>query len=251
MVSSPQLARIVVNSLKAILGEAYTIHSFERLPSRRNEVYKILGSLPSQLTSTPLIAKYYKQTGIAHETSILQKAYQNNLHVPTVIGTTANVLVLEYINGPNLCDLITINPDRFLGHLLARWLASFHTVFNRGADQVLTKGDARIRNFLVFYDHLVGVDFEESHIGSYHEDLAIACASILDTIPLFTEPKFQLCTVFIDDYAAIRQINNREELKVKTRTKMIQVLKETALRRGNPPELLAHISQFENSAISL
>lgn len=249
MVSSPQLARIVVNSLKAILGEEYTIQHFERLPSRRNEVYKILGSLPSQLTPIPLIAKYYKQTGIAHEASILQEAHQNNLHVPTVIGTTANVLVLEYINAPNLCDLITINPDRLLGQLLAKWLASFHTVFSRGAGQVLAKGDTRIRNFLVFYDHLVGVDFEESHIGSYYEDLAIACASILDTAPLFTEPKFQLCTVLLDDYSAIRQITNPEEFKATIRVQMIQVLKETALRRGNPPELLYHISRFERGAI--
>jgi tRNA A-37 threonylcarbamoyl transferase component Bud32 len=248
--SSPQLTRIVINSLKAILGEDFTIHSFERLPSRRNEIYKIIGSLPSQPKPTPLVAKYFHQTGIAHETSILQEAHHNNLHVPAIIGTTADVLVLEYINAPNLCDLITIYPDRLLGQMLALWLARFHTVFSRGADQVLTKGDARIRNFLVSHDHLVGVDFEESQIGPYHEDLAVACASILDTTPLFTKPKLRLCSILLDYYAAIRQISNRDQLKVVTRSQMIQVLHETAIRRGNPPELLDQIRRFESGANS-
>ncbi len=243
--ASSSLSRMIVNSLKAILGEDYTVLSFEKLPSRRNDVYKVIGSDSSQSIPTFLVAKFYRQAGIAHETSILQKAYQHNLHVPAIIGTTADVIILEYIDAPNLCDLITINPDIMLGKMLGSWFANYHTVFSRGGDQVLTKGDARIHNFLVQQTHLVGVDFEESHIGSYVEDLAVVCASILDTTPIFTKPKLKLCTVILGQYAQLRQIRNRQQLNSATYTQMIQVLHETAIRRGNPPHLLRCINQFE------
>jgi len=249
--SSPRLSRLVVNSLKAILGEDYNILAFERLSSRRNEVYKITGALPSQAKPSPVVAKYYKNAGIANETSILREAHQHKLHVPTIIGTTAEVLVLEYIDAPNLCDLITLKPDILLGKMLASWLAQYHSTFSKEKNQVLLKGDARIRNFLVEQDHLVGVDFEESQYGSYTQDLAVACASILDTAPLFTESKLRLCTVILDHYTKLRQIPNSSQLTLITQAAMIQVLQETASRRGNPAELCSHITRFAKGALQL
>lgn len=247
--SSPGPPRIIINSVKAILGEDYSILSYERLPSRRNEVYKIIGADPSHTSPAQIVAKLYKQPGIAHETSILQKAHQYNLHVPAIIGTTATVLILEYIDAPNLCDLITLNPDRMLGLMLASWLAQYHSVFNQGSDQVLLKGDARIRNFLVPHDHLIGVDFEESHVGVFIDDLAIACASILDTAPLFTENKLVLCLTIINQYGKLRQIPNLHRLKETTQTRMIQVLQDTAKRRGNPPQLVNSINRFKETGL--
>ncbi len=249
--ATTKLSRMVVNSLKAVLGEEYTIHSYERLPSRRNEVYKITGALHSQSQPSSLVAKFYHQAGIAHETSILQEAYQHNLHVPTIIGSTTDVLFLEYIDGPNLCDLITLNPDIMLGQMMSTWLAQYHNAFSRGEDQVLAKGDTRIRNFLVQHSHLVGVDFEESHVGPYIKDLAILCASILDTTPLFTKPKLILCTTVLDYYAQLRQIKNLEQFKTETHAQMIRVLQETASRRENPPTLLDFINQFEERGFSM
>lgn len=242
-----QLPRMVINSLKAIFSEDYTILSFERLPSRRNEVYKITGSISPESAPSALVVKFYKQPGIAHETSILQEAHQHNLHVPYIIGSTADVLALEYIDAPNLCDLITLNPDIIFGRMLASWLAKFHTTFSREDNQVLVKGDARIRNFLVQQDHLVGVDFEESHANFYHEDLAVTCASILDTTPLFSKEKFKLCKELLDQYGVIQQISNLSQLKSTVHNRMVQVLQATASRRGNPPQLLNHIRRFETT----
>ncbi|MFX1575644.1 MAG: hypothetical protein ACFFCF_00570 [Promethearchaeota archaeon] len=247
--SSPAPPRIIVNSVKAILGEDYSILSYEKLPSRRNDVFKIIGVDPSHTSPTQIVAKLYKQTGIAHETSILQKAHQHNLHVPAIIGTTATVLILEYIDAPNLCDLITLYPDRILGHMLASWLAQYHDVFNQGNDQVLLKGDARIRNFLVQKDYIIGVDFEESHVGVFIDDLAIACASILDTTPIFTNTKMELCLAIISQYGKLRQIPNLHKLKETTQIQMIQVLQDTAKRRGNPPQLITSISRFQETGL--
>ncbi len=226
------------------------IHAFEQLPSRRNSVYKIFGTHPSQSTSRIVIAKFFRQSGIAHETSILQWAHRRQIPVPKVLGTTSEVLLLEYIDAPNLCDLITLKPDPLFGHLLASWLANFHRAFQRSNGQVLLKGDARIRNFLVFYDHLYGVDFEDSQPGPPHNDLAITCASILDTNPIFTHAKLRLCTTIIQQYAISRQISNMEELKSKARLLVVKILRNTAKRRGNPSALLESIKQFEKGALS-
>ncbi|MDO8122986.1 MAG: phosphotransferase, partial [Candidatus Hermodarchaeota archaeon] len=154
-----------------------------------------------------------------------------------------------YIPGPNFCDLITEDPDPNYGQLLASWLAKYHTVFRRNDKQTLIKGDTRIRNFLYHNDHLVGVDFEESHIGPYFEDLAVACASILDTDPLFTKEKLHLCTVVIETYAPLHQIEDIPQLKATVTSFMIKVLWQTAERRGNPPNLIENISLLEKGEI--
>ncbi len=248
--SSTRLSRIVVNSIKAILGEDYAIHSFEKLPSRRNEVYLVSGSPTTQNISEKLIAKYYRLPGIALETSMLNEAAKHHVPVPKIIGSTADVLLLEYINAPNLCDLITLFPDPIYGHLLGSWLAQYHDAFIRGNDQVVGKGDARIRNFLVTPHSLVGVDFEESHVSPYIEDIATACASILDTTPLFTNEKLDLCAVTMNRYAANRRIQEISVLKTALKTQMIQVLKETAIRRRNSRELESYIRHFEEGDFS-
>ena len=241
----------ITSSLKAILGEDYSITAFERLPSRRNEVYKITGAQPTQPTPNIIVTKLYHQPGIAHETSVLKTAQENQIPVPKIIGTTSDVLVLEYISGPNLCDLITENPNPNYGQLLASWLAKYHTTFQRNDNQTLIKGDTRIRNFLYHHDHLVGVDFEESHIGPYFKDLAVACASILDTYPMFTDEKLTLCSVVVETYASLHQLKDILQLKSTVTTSMIRVLRQTADRRGNPPDLLEGISLFEKGQTTI
>ncbi len=248
--SSFQLSRIVVNSVNAILGEDYTIHSFEKLPSRRNEVYLITGSSPTQNMPDKLVVKYYHHPGIALETSMLIEANKHQVPVPHIIGSTADVLLLEYISAPNLCDLITLFPDPIYGHLLGSWLAQYHEAFTREDDLVVAKGDARIRNYLVTPQSLVGVDFEESHASSYIEDLATACASILDTTPLFTTSKLRLCAVAINQYAEKRKIREISALKTALKAQMVRVLKETAMRRSNPAELEAYTTRFQEGNLT-
>ncbi len=241
----------IISSLKALLGEEYSIIAFERLSSRRNEVYKITGTQPTKPTPNILITKLYHQPGIAHETSILKTAQEHQVPVPHIIGTTSDVLVLEYITGPNLCDLITEKPDSIYGQLLASWLAKYHTAFRRNDTQTLIKGDTRIRNYLYHHDHLVGVDFEESHIGLYYEDLAVACASILDTDPMFTKETLQLCRVVVETYAPLYQIENITKLKSTVTTFLIKILWQTAERRGNPPDLIKNVSLLEKGEINI
>ena len=236
------LPRIVIKSLEAILGDSFSIIDFQRLPSRRNEVYKITGMTLASSQLQRYVVKFFHTPGIAQETSILQQATKHNIPVPHVIGTTTDVLVMDYIDAPNLCDLITLNPAPHYAHLFATWFAQYHTSFARTEGQVLLKGDARIRNFLIAKDQAVGVDFEESQTGIYTQDLAVVCGSILDTIPIFTPAKKMLCKEFLKWYALLRPVESLDQLTLETTSRLIDVLQTTATRRGNPSELLEHIA---------
>jgi tRNA A-37 threonylcarbamoyl transferase component Bud32 len=248
VVSSQQLPRMVVSALKAILSEDFVLSAFERFESRRNEVYKIISSQPSYQI---IVAKFYHQPGIAHETSVLQEAATKEVPVPQLIGTTSNVLLMEYIEGPNLCDLINANPRTKYGRLLANWLINFQNAFQVDQHSVLVKGDARLRNFLLRENQVVGVDFEESYVGSYDDDLIELCASILDTDPLFTKKKFQLCNTIIRSYARQRRIRKLKQFKQSLAPLLIARLWQTSVRRGNPPDLVKYIQCLEAGTLAL
>jgi Ser/Thr protein kinase RdoA (MazF antagonist) len=245
------LPRMVVKSLEAILGKSFKIGSVKRLPSRRNEVYKIEGGVPPDHTRMAFVAKFFHTPGIAQETSVLQQAQRHQIPVPTIVGTTTNVLLMNYIDAPNLCDLITIYPATHYAHLLAIWFAQYHSAFARNDEQVLLKGDARIRNFLLNTDQVIGVDFEESHTGAYSYDLAVLCGSILDTTPVFTPEKQHLCQQFLKWYSILRPITSLEQLKSETTELLIDVLQATATRRGQPSELMKNIASLKQGSFTL
>jgi aminoglycoside phosphotransferase (APT) family kinase protein len=155
------------------------------------------------------------------------------------------------VPGKNLCDLITEEPKPQYGILLGQWLATYHTAFQRGndSDKVLLKGDARIRNFIYNGSALVGVDFEESVLGHYLQDLASACGSILDTDPLFTPEKFALCRTLLNKYRAVRKTSTLQRLLKEINPYIIRTLRMTAHRRGNPTALVNNISALETGAL--
>jgi tRNA A-37 threonylcarbamoyl transferase component Bud32 len=142
------------------------------------------------------------------------------LQIPPVyeMDEENNVLILDYLIGENLCDLINSNETSFsekqrLIILLAEWYIDFHNFF-KTADEFRIHGDPSLRNF-VFSDRIWGVDFEESRTGVPSEDIAGTCASILTTDPMFTKEKFKLCKVFIDAYlekAPGRILNINDEI---------------------------------------
>jgi len=114
-----------------------------------------------------------------------------------------NVLIMNYIIGENLCEIInnedtSNNEKERLMVLLAQWFIDFHNHF-KTKEEFLIRGDSSLRNF-IFTDRIWGVDFEESRIGKPVEDIAGMCASILSTEPMFTDEKFQLCIKFIEYY---------------------------------------------------
>jgi tRNA A-37 threonylcarbamoyl transferase component Bud32 len=124
--------------------------------------------------------------------------------LPLEKDTENYVLVMSYIVGENVCDLINgqrapFEEKKQVIDLLADWLVQFHTLF-KSEEGFRIRGDPSLRNFILSRRHLYGVDFEESRIGKPVEDVAGICASILSTDPMFTDEKFQLCQQFLDSY---------------------------------------------------
>lgn len=145
---------------------------------------------------------------------------KNRLQVPFVyeIDKVNNVLILNYIIGDNLCDIINdentnLTDRKNLVELLADWFLNFHNFFKKENDFRI-HGDATLRNF-IFNKKIWGVDFEESRYGKPVEDIAEMCSSILTTDPMFTQDKFQLSRIFIESYidkAPGRIIDINEEI---------------------------------------
>lgn len=141
------------------------------------------------------------------EYNVLKKG-SPELNIPYLyeIDDKNNVLVMNYITGENLCDIVNnektaIGEKKRLMILLAEWYAKFHSFF-KTEDEFRIRGDSMLRNFILS-DRIWGVDFEESRVGKPVEDIADICSSILSTNPMFTKEKFQLCMVFIDSYKKI------------------------------------------------
>ena len=150
------------------------------------------------------------------EYNVLKKG-SSKLNIPIIHEKDEknNVLILNYIIGENLCDIIndketSEREKERLIILLAQWFFDFHNHF-KSKEEFLIRGDPSLRNF-IFTDRIWGVDFEESRIGKPVEDIAGMCASILSTEPMFTDEKFQLCEKFIDYYLNLApgRINNLE-----------------------------------------
>jgi tRNA A-37 threonylcarbamoyl transferase component Bud32 len=139
------------------------------------------------------------------EYSILKKGF-SDLSIPSPLekDTENNVLVMSYIMGENVCDIVNdlqmvLEEKQKVVQLLADWFVNFHTFF-KSEDGFRLRGDANLKNFILSRGRIWGVDFEESRMGRPNEDLATLCVSLLSTDPMFTDEKFHLCQIFLDSY---------------------------------------------------
>ncbi len=139
------------------------------------------------------------------EYSILRKGYSDvPMPSPLEKDTENNVLVMSYIIGKNICDIINdpgirLDEKQKVVCQLSEWFVQFHTFF-RTENEFRIRGDATLRNFILSKNQIWGVDFEESRIGKPAEDVATLSVSLLTTDPMFTDEKFQLCQHFLDTY---------------------------------------------------
>jgi tRNA A-37 threonylcarbamoyl transferase component Bud32 len=138
------------------------------------------------------------------EISVMKKG-SSKLNIPIIhdVDKKNNVIIMNYIIGENLSDIInnedtTYDEKQRLILLLSKWFFKYHNHF-KSEDKFLIHGDPSLRNF-IFTDRIWGVDFEESRFGQPVEDIAGMCASILTTDPMFNSEKFRLCEKLIANY---------------------------------------------------
>jgi tRNA A-37 threonylcarbamoyl transferase component Bud32 len=162
------------------------------------------------LNNKPRVLKWFvpgKINQMNAEVNVIKKG-SSKLNIPIIHEKDEknNVLIMNYIVGENLCDIInesetSYNEKERLIILLAQWFFEFHNHFKQN-EKFLIHGDPSLRNF-IFTDRIWGVDFEESRTGKPVEDIAGMCASILTTEPMFNDEKYTLCNKFIDSYLTL------------------------------------------------
>jgi len=198
------------------------------LESKKNLVLNVVFDNQPRSFPKDFIIKIFKTKNLVSENNILIRLKNQNFPVPDIIGLKNPYLILEKVEGINLCDFINNNlkDSEKLDDLnsdirnqviksiekLAEWLTRLHeknAVRKQKSDElfVLNKGDTRLRDFIIDFakDTLYGVDFEDAYEGNHIDDLAWICCSLLDTNPgLFDmdEPKhkIELINIFLKKY---------------------------------------------------
>jgi tRNA A-37 threonylcarbamoyl transferase component Bud32 len=174
---------------------------------------------------------FYKS--MENEYNVLSKVH-SKLNIPFVYEKDEknNVIIMSYINGRNLCDVINDDTVDFLKKKkimsdLAIWYKNFHNFFKKD-EMIYIRGDSILRNFILT-DQIWGLDFEEFRLGSIEEDISDLCISILTTDPKYTFEKYQLCRYFIESYSKKLLINFNKFSK-----ELNFSLLNTMVKRGNP-----------------
>jgi tRNA A-37 threonylcarbamoyl transferase component Bud32 len=226
-----EIKDIIIHDLVNEIPELSEGFSLSQYKSKKNFVYDLVFKIRPRNFPKQIILKVFQTENADYEYNIYQKLAPQNIPIPKVLLFKKPYLILEKINGINLCDLVNnnlinmvklddLNPttlDMILISIkkLASWLAQLHrqNIIKRKKSFeiiVLNKGDTRLRDFIMnFYnENLYGFDFEESYEGNYLDDLAWICCALLDTDPgIFEmfEPKHktELINIFLKEYFRI------------------------------------------------
>lgn len=182
--------------------------------SRKNTVAYVI------YDNKPRILKWFApgfKRQMDKEFEVLNKGF-SKINMPRVYekDTLNNVIIMNYIPGKNLCDIINDENENFESKKqiiiqLASWFNKFHNYFKTDENNYI-RGDSILRNF-IFTDKVWGLDFEEFRIGNIEEDIAFLCTSILTTNPEYTNEKYQLCRLFIESYSKNLLINYKGFMK--------------------------------------
>ncbi|MHA1756602.1 MAG: hypothetical protein ACTSVV_07525 [Promethearchaeota archaeon] len=207
----------------------------ERYESKKNIVFCIKFNMEDQNDKNlkDIVVKIFKTQNADIEYKILSNLKKQGHFVPKIIDYKKPYLILEKVEGTNLCDYIN-NKLKNLEKLselenkireklelsmkmLADWLARFHKESIKLYDDfsgfyVLNKGDIRLRDFIINFKKgkIYGLDFEDCYEGNFLEDLAGICCALLDTNPGIFElgvpyHKLDLIKIFLDEYFRINK----------------------------------------------
>lgn len=173
----------------------------KRFSSKKNSVYLAASG------EKDLVIKLYTLNGERkklHEYKCLTRARKGGLRVPEPITVLENGIAMEYIAGENLCDALNREPKECYAIELANWYSAWHAAFSQGTGTLL-RGDGILKNF-IWNGELWGIDFEEAHCGEPLADIGKTCASILNTDPMFTVEKINLCHILIERYEELTHV---------------------------------------------
>jgi hypothetical protein len=217
-----------IHTLEVILqdkfGKDAIIGQVNRLKSRKNIVLH-LRIVSSEHEPVDVVAKMFVAGLYDTELSVLNTSWKQGLAVPEVIEAQNGVILMSFIPGETLVDIINATFDTHLIDLLAQWYYNYHSVHKQ------IKGDPRLRNFIYYKNALYGVDFEESCLGPWMLDIAGISASLLDTNPIFDSRKRRLSWHLLDSYLSLLGQERDKKLETEFTKVIADALKQTSIWR--------------------
>ncbi len=226
--------------------------------SKKNSVVHLTFNRKTESLPKEVVIKIFTNNNADNEYDTLKQLFEQEILVPKILFYKKPFLILEKIEGINLCDFVndkllevadfdsldTITKQELLMCIekLANWLSKLHTN-NIIEDKehshlkVLNKGDTRLRDFIYnpSDNKMFGLDFEDSYEGHHIDDIAWICCSLLDTNPGIFEQtvplvKIELINLFLKSYY---RINPETYFDFKYFTeKLIENLNTVMNRRG-------------------
>jgi tRNA A-37 threonylcarbamoyl transferase component Bud32 len=197
------------------------INIIEKYNSRRNDVYKVEITYNGEVL--PAVMKQYSENGscraCSNEYNRLMYFLQKDIAVPKPYGTAGNSLLMEYIPGVLINDLVErLEGGSWIGEL-ALWFAKLHSIKENG--RCLIKGDVNLRNFIFYEGKAYGLDFEEESYGDPMSDIADVCFFILTNRPSLTTDKDQIVRELLKEYCRLSGTapGSFAEYLMKSRTK--------------------------------
>jgi len=174
--------------------EKYSV--IEKFYSKKNDVYKIKNIYKNNKEEICVIKNFNNIDNMNREIDMLKNLKNKGLAVPEIYYVGKKEVVMEYIEGKTLLDVICENEinkvfDYDIVRKLLIWLKNFYSITRNSMNKKIIMSDVNLRNFIVD-KHIYGIDFENCKKGNIEEDIGKLCAYILTYDPSFTEWKVKL-----------------------------------------------------------
>ncbi len=195
-IKEPNLKKEVLGDLKEILPEI-EITTIKNLKAGKNLIFLISLKNPQTLPEEIIIKKISTKSFITEHKNLISN-YQKGILVPKIFAFKKPYILMEKIDGLNLCDLLNDDLDnstensiyivkKEIFEKLAEWLYQYHeiniTTEKKSQILVRNKGDLRLKNFIYHEKKIYGIDFENVYEGIPENDIAEVIVSIITTSP--------------------------------------------------------------------
>ncbi len=180
-------------ALKNSLNQRVVVGRVQFVPSKRNRVWIV------ETDVRPVVVKRFFTGKADNEFEMLLRSRNAQMNCPLPLAKSGDYLVTEYVSGEGCESLINHMFSMAAAEKIGRWLAQFHSRLKEG-DRHVIMTDAVPSNFIMSGGELFGLDLEDSGRGDPLDDVGRMAASFLDSDPIFTPVKFDLCLRMIESY---------------------------------------------------
>lgn len=224
---NPDRITVLEEILLEQYGPSVSLLSLERLKSRKNIVVHL--EVTNKELNAPLdvVAKMFVVDKFDIELQVLKSSWEKSLAVPEVVEARDGVILMDYIAGEPLVDVLNRTFESSLIDKLAEWYFRYHSAHD------MIKGDPRLRNFICNNGRIYGVDYEETRPDSWILDIGGTAASLLDTDPIFDVRKRKMSWTLLETYLDLIGEKRTSEIENEFNETVADTLRQTAIWREN------------------